>query len=173
MPELTGHMLYFAYGEDLPRSGFKRAFPGAEWFGPACLEGHRLVATAAGRANLRAEAGAIVWGALWMVPGAMLPALDAHAAEGFERATRRIVSPAGPRTEATVYLLSDASRDATSLAEKDALLQGARESRLPASYIKEISCDPIALSSPVAPKEARAPIRRRASRPAKARENSH
>ena len=139
MSAQTGYMLYFAYGEDLPRSGFTRRFPEAEWFGPARLEDHRLVADAAGLANVRPEAGATVWGALWLVPGAMLPALDANAAEGYERTTRRIVSPAGPRTEATLYLSIAAEKPASLLAHLDVLLKGARESRLPASYIKELS----------------------------------
>jgi gamma-glutamylcyclotransferase (GGCT)/AIG2-like uncharacterized protein YtfP len=139
MSEQTGHMLYFAYGEDLPRSGFTRKFPGAEWFGPARLEGHRLVPNAVGLANVRAETGATVWGSLWLVPGSMLPALDAHAAEEYERTTRRIVSPAGPRTEATLYLSTASGKPAAVLAHLDVLLKGAKESRLPASYIKELS----------------------------------
>jgi hypothetical protein len=138
MSAQTGYMLYFAYGEDLPRSGFTCDFPEAEWFGPARLEGHRLVANAAGLANVRSETGATVWGSLWLVPGAMLPALDAHAADGYERTTRRIVSPAGPCTEATLYLSPEGGVGAK-LAHVDVLLKGARESRLPASYIKELS----------------------------------
>jgi gamma-glutamylcyclotransferase (GGCT)/AIG2-like uncharacterized protein YtfP len=139
MPELTGHMLYFAYGEDLPRAWFTRLFPGAEWFGPARLEGHRLVPNAAGRANLRTEAGATVWGALWLVPAALLPALDANAGSGYERTTRRIVSPAGPCTEATLYVSTVPGESAPTLVELDTLLIGARENRLPAAYIKELS----------------------------------
>ncbi len=138
MPALTGHMLYFAYGEDLPRAEFMRLFPGAEWFGPARLEGHRLVANAVGRANVRPEAGVTVWGALWLVPAALLPALDAHAGEGYERTTRRIVSPAGPRTEAILYLSTAPEEGTLSLARLAVLLAGARENRLPAAYVKEL-----------------------------------
>ncbi len=138
MPALSGHMLYFAYGEDLPHAELMKRCPGAEWFGPARLEGHRLVATAAGRANVRAEACATVWGALWMVPAALLPELDACAVDGFERATRRIVSPAGPRTEATLYLSKSRMKSGATLVRLEALLGGAEENRLPTSYIKEL-----------------------------------
>lgn len=138
MPELTGHMLHFAYGEDLPHAVFTRACPGAEWFGPARLEGHRLVFNAAGRANVRAEEGATVWGSLWLVPAALLPTLDAAAGDGYERTTRRIVSPAGPRTEATMYLSADEATGAASDEQLKALLAGAKESRLPADYINEL-----------------------------------
>lgn len=135
---MTGHMLYFAYGEDLPRAEFARVYPGADWFGPARLEGYRLVADPAGRANVRAEAGANVWGALWLVPGALLPALDASAGEGFERTTRRVVSPAGPRIEATLYRSTAPGKGAAMLARLDVLVSGARENKLPAAYIKEL-----------------------------------
>lgn len=140
MAELSGHMLYFAYGEDLPHAELLKRCPGAEWFGPARLEDHRLAAAAGGRANVRADSGATVWGGLWMVPAAMLPVLDANAVDGFERTTRRIVSPAGPRTEATLYLSKARGKSASgvSLTRLDALLNGAQECRLPAGYIKEI-----------------------------------
>jgi hypothetical protein len=139
MSAQTGHMLYFAYGEDLPRSDFSKAFPGAEWFGPARLEAHRLVADVAGRANVRAEVGATVWGALWLVPAALLADLDAHAPHGHERTTRRIVSPAGPCTEATLYLSAGSAANPYALANVERLLEGARENRLPASYAQELS----------------------------------
>lgn len=137
MPELTGHMLHFAYGEDLPHAEFTRACPGAEWFGPARLEGHRLVFEADGRANMQAHDGSVVWGALWLVPAATLPALDARAiARGYERTTRRIVSPAGPRTEATLYLSSVIGKAGVPAAAQLAvLLAGAKENRLPPDYV--------------------------------------
>jgi gamma-glutamylcyclotransferase (GGCT)/AIG2-like uncharacterized protein YtfP len=138
MPELTGHMLHFAYGVDLPRAEFTRSCPGAEWFGPARLEGHRLVFDSSGRPNVRADSAGTVWGALWLVPAARLPELDAGAGEGYERTTRRIVSPAGPRTEATLYLSADPGEGVPSPALLEALLAGAKESRLPAAYVQEL-----------------------------------
>lgn len=138
MPELSGHMLYFAYGDDLARDAFLRVCPGAEWFGPARMEGHRLVFTAEGRANVKAESGSTVWGALWMVPAALLPSLDSAAGEGFARATRRIVSPAGPRTEATVYLSKAPVAPLGDRSRLEALLAAAKENRLPEAYMGEL-----------------------------------
>ncbi|HSI09010.1 MAG: gamma-glutamylcyclotransferase family protein [Rariglobus sp.] len=137
MPELTGHMLHFAYGDDLSRAVFLKTCPGADWFGPARMEGHRLIFDAAGRASVRTDAVAVVWGALWLVPAAMLPVLDASAGEGFARTTRRIVSPAGPRTEATLYVAEIAERDeAAPTAERlHALIEAAKENKLPADYL--------------------------------------
>ncbi len=137
MPELTGHMLHFAYGEDLSRVGFLKTCPGADWFGPARMEGHRLIFDAAGRASVRTAEGSVVWGALWLVPAAMLPVLDASAGEGFERTTRRIVSPAGPRTEATLYV-AEIAESAEAAPTKDrlhALIEAAKENKLPPDYL--------------------------------------
>lgn len=135
---LTGSMLHFAYGEDLAHAEFKRGCAGADWFGPAKLEDHRLVFDNEGRPNVRPEAGAVVWGALWLVPASSLAALDAAAVAGYERTTRRIVSPAGPRTEATIYLSVNefTGPPASGLAER--LLAGAKENRLPAAYLQEL-----------------------------------
>lgn len=132
-------MLHFAYGEDLPRARFLERCPGAEWFGPARLEGHRLVFDAAGRIGLRAQAEAAVWGALWLVPAEMLPVLDARAGAGLERTTRRIVSPAGPRTEATLYLpeIAPGEEVPPPAAGLRALRAAAKENNLPAAYLAE------------------------------------
>jgi hypothetical protein len=137
MPELSGHMLHFAYGEDLSRAGFLKTCPGADWFGPARLEGHRLVFDGQGRASLRATEGSVVWGALWMVPASQLPALDANAGENFQRATRRIISPAGPRTEATVYVaeIGEGAETAPAFARLHTLIEAAKENKLPADYL--------------------------------------
>lgn len=142
MPELTGHMLHFAYGEDLGHARFLQACPGAEWFGPAQMEGHRLAVLPGGRISVSADERAEVWGALWLVPAAKLAELDAGAGEGYERTTRRIVSPAGPRTEATVYVVPENGTKAGggALAEEQVkvLLAAAKENRLPAAYINEL-----------------------------------
>lgn len=137
MPELTGHMLHFAYGDDLSRAVFLKTCPGAEWFGPARMEGHRLIFDAAGRVSLRIAEGAVVWGALWLVPAAMLPVLDAGAGEGFGRTTRRIVSPAGPRTEATLYVaeIAESAEEVPAKEKLHALIEAAKENKLPADYL--------------------------------------
>lgn len=140
MPELTGYILYFAYGDDLSRTRFVNGCPGADWFGPARLEGHRLVFDASGRTSVRAEENSSVWGALWLVPAARLAGLDAGADAGFVRTTRRIVSPAGPRTEATVYVAEIATGEETAPVPErvEGLLEAAKENKLPAAYLAEL-----------------------------------
>jgi len=132
-------MLHFAYGEDLSHAEFKKVCAGADWFGAARLEDHRLIFNSQGRANVRAEVGAVVWGGLWLVPAASLAELDGVAvSDGYERTTRRIVSPAGPRTEATIYLSRDEGEGVAAAGLLERMLAGAKENRLPAPYVQEL-----------------------------------
>jgi gamma-glutamylcyclotransferase (GGCT)/AIG2-like uncharacterized protein YtfP len=142
MAELLGRMLYFAYGADLRRAAFARRCPGADWLGLAKLEDHRFVIGAHGLASVQAEAGATVWGSLWLVPAVTLAGLDdfAGVASGrSERTTRRVVSPAGPRTEAMLYVAAKPGVGVPEENELAEVLAGAGESRLPAGYIKTLA----------------------------------
>jgi len=56
-----------------------------------------------------------------------------------ERTTRRIISPAGPRTEAMMYAGPSAGTTGASTEGYMAgILTGAGENRLPAAYLKEL-----------------------------------
>ncbi|MET0263004.1 MAG: gamma-glutamylcyclotransferase family protein [Rariglobus sp.] len=138
MAELTGHMLHFAYGEDLSPVVFKRHCPGADWFGAARLEGYRLVVGAGGRFNVVPDEAATTWGGLWLVPASALAAVDAVAAQNYERTTRKVVSPAGPRIEATLYLSADLAETCATSAQVTGIIEAAKGCRLPAAYIREL-----------------------------------
>ena len=134
-------MLYFAYGADMRRDAFVQRCPGADWLGLARLEDHRFVIGPRGLANVQTRKGEITWGVLWLVPAEQLPSLDAFASVGegrCERTTRRIISPAGPRTEAMVYLTEQAGEGEASSNYLDEMLMGARENKLPAPYLAEL-----------------------------------
>ncbi|MFA6289375.1 MAG: gamma-glutamylcyclotransferase family protein [Opitutaceae bacterium] len=138
----SGQLLYFAYGADLRREDFVRRCPGSDWLGLARLEGHRFVIGPQGLATIKPDKEATVWGALWLVPAGELAALDVFAGvpQGLsERTTRRIVSPAGPRTEAMMYVGQSAGAAGPSAAGYMAsIIAGADENRLPAAYLKEL-----------------------------------
>jgi len=138
----SGQLLYFAYGADLRREDFVRRCPGSDWLGLARLEGHRFVIGPQGLATVKPDKDATVWGALWLVPAGELAALDTLAGvpEGrSERTTRRIVSPAGPRTEAMMYVGPSAGAAGASAAGYLAgIIAGAEENKLPVAYLKEL-----------------------------------
>lgn len=142
MGGLSGQLLYFAYGADISREDFVYRLPGADWLGLAILEGHRLVIDARGVASVRVEKGATVWGVLWFVPADELPSLDKFngaSGGGGERTTKRIVSPAGPRIEAMMYVsLLNGSAGVSAEGYLAGIIKGAVENRFPAEYLQEL-----------------------------------
>ncbi len=135
-------MLYFAYGANMRRDAFCRLCPGADWLGVARLEGHRVVIAWHGYASVLPAAASTVWGTLWLVPAAGLPALDAfeQMADGlYERVTRRVVTPAGPRVETMLYLAPRPDLGAPQPGYLEEVLAGAKENRLPAAYLRQLT----------------------------------
>ena len=136
-PPLTGQVLYFAYGANLRRAAFRALCPGADWLGVARLEQHRLVIAWHGYAAVQPDPASTVWGALWLVPAARLPALDEFeqvAAGWYKRATLRVVTPAGPRVEAMLYLAPRPDLGVPSATYLAEVLAGAKENKLPAAH---------------------------------------
>ena len=141
-PETGGKILYFAYGMNLRHEAFQRLCPGADWLGVARLEGHRVVIAWHGYASVQPDAESVVWGALWLVPAAGLPALDAfeQVPDGlYERATRRVVTPAGPCVETMLYLTSRPDPGTPAPGYLAEVLAGAKENRLPAAYLRQLA----------------------------------
>ena len=83
-------VLYFAYGANMETRRFRRRCPGADVLGRALLRNYRLAFTRydraekGGVADIVAEAGAQVWGALYEIDEKCLRALDEY--EGAPRA---------------------------------------------------------------------------------------
>lgn len=99
--------LYFAYGRHLDEAALQGLCVGSELLCLAKLEGHGLAVASHGGLTVRPAPGESVWGAVWLVPATFLPALDAFhgvAAGRYEQTSRRILTPAGPRVESTIYL---------------------------------------------------------------------
>jgi gamma-glutamylcyclotransferase (GGCT)/AIG2-like uncharacterized protein YtfP len=141
-PTLGGQVLYFAYGANLRREAFRQLCPGADWLGVARLEGHRFVIAWHGYASAQPDPESTVWGVLWLVPAARLPALDDFEAVGagwYERVTRRVVTPAGPRVETMLYLAPRPDLGAPHSGYLDEVLAGAKENKLPAAYVSQLA----------------------------------
>lgn len=136
-----GQLLYFAYGATLPHDRVTALCPGADWLGSAQLEDHRLDFDTRGYPTARPAAGETVWGALWLLPSTTLPDLDAGegAATGLAlRTTARVISPAGPRTEAMLYLSTDKKTGSPAAELISRMLVGAANSRLPKAYVEKL-----------------------------------
>ncbi len=142
MGGLSGQLLYFAYGADISREDFVRRCPSADWLGLARLEGHRFVIDARGVASVRVEKDTTVWGVLWLVPADELSSLDKFAGApegGSERTTKRIISPAGPRIEAMMYVSAvDGPPGRSAEGYRSAIIKGSVENLFPAEYLEEL-----------------------------------
>ena len=141
-PVSGSQVLYFAYGANLRHDAFRQLCPGADWLGVARLEAHRPIIAWHGYASVLPDAAATVWGALWLVPAIGLPALDKFelVAEGlYERVTRRVVTPAGPRVETMLYVAPRPDLGLPQPGYLEQVLAGAKENRLPAAYLRQLA----------------------------------
>jgi len=135
-------LLYFDFAGFLGRDAFAGKVDPADWFGVARAEGFRVSLSADGRLTLAPAAGAVSFGTLWMLPAEALPWLDHHfgVASGFsQRTTARVASPAGPRTEAMIYLPAAAEVGRDQAPALGAVIAAARSIRLPAAYLAELA----------------------------------
>jgi hypothetical protein len=91
--------LYFAYGSNLCASRLRGRVPSAVAVGRARLPGRRLVTDKLGRdgsgkANLREDAAATVWGVIYEIHSAHWAELDA-CERGYSRVSLGVVAEAG------------------------------------------------------------------------------
>ena len=131
-------MLYFAYGSNLSKSAMRERAPGAKPVIGAVLPGHALVfesneppgAPDAYFANVRAEANAVVLGALYDIDERDLSALDVYedVARGvYERLVLGISRADGVAADAITYrmrVLLPARFGAPSQAQLDQIRAG-------------------------------------------------
>ena len=138
------HAVYFAYGSNLLSARMRQRVPSARAAGVARLAGYRLSTDKAGRdgsgkANLRAEAGASVWGVLWRLDAQEWPLLDA-CESGYARILVDLEEDGGA---AHTYRSEQLTDDPVlSLAYKRWLVEGAREHGLPAAWIAQLEALP-------------------------------
>lgn len=135
-------LLYFDFAPYLSSDAFVGRVPSADWFGVARMEDFRIALAPDGRLTAHAASGSAIWGTLWMLPAECLPWLDDHfgVAQGLaQRTTARVVSPAGPRTEAMLYLPRGKMTGANGLPDRPAVVAAARALRFPAAYLAELA----------------------------------
>ena len=133
--------LYFAYGSNLLVTRMCGRVPSARPLGVASLRGYRLTVDKRGRdgsgkANLRAEDGATVWGALYELNPTHWKFLDA-CEPGYTRLTVQAELWCAAPAEAQTYrspLLTDEPVPFASY--KQLLVDGAREHGLPDEWIR-------------------------------------
>lgn len=137
---------YFAYGSNLKLSRMRERVPSAMVEGVALLSGYRLVwdkrgTDGTGKANLRADAEAAVWGVVYRLDTEHWDLLDVHE-PGYQRFEVSVSWLDAPRAVATY--LSTRTTDAPLPAAwyKRLVVEGAREHGLPEPWIRALEACP-------------------------------
>jgi gamma-glutamylcyclotransferase (GGCT)/AIG2-like uncharacterized protein YtfP len=139
--------LYFAYGSNLCVGRLRERVPSAACVGRARLPGRRLVTDKLGRdgsgkANLREDASATVWGVLYRIQSAHWAELDACEG-GYSRVSLEVVTEAGARLLAQTYVSETLTADPVPYAwYKRLVIEGARAHGLPADYVATLEAWP-------------------------------
>jgi hypothetical protein len=139
-------LLYFAYGSNMSSEQVAAWCPDPHALGPAELPGHRLaflrrsIRWQGGAADIAWAEGDSVWGVLWELPLG-LGELDAKEAAGDAYRRRTVdVRSGGELRPAVAYevIRKEPHEVAPTRAYLDTLMAGAREHRLPASWLRRI-----------------------------------
>ena len=138
--------LYFAYGSNLHLARMRERVPSAEVVGRARLGGFRLScdkcgADGSGKANLRTDSRAEVWGALYRLDPADWRILDACETR-YERVSVRVEVLAEPRPAETYISEAFTANPVPYDWYWRLVLDGAREHALPADYIRTLQDQP-------------------------------
>lgn len=139
-------VLYFAYGANLDLRRFRRRCPDSVVLGRALLRNYRLAFTRydshekGGVADIVAEAGAQVWGALYDIDEQSMRALDEYegAPRAYRRETVRVADDRGGEHEAITYVANKTGEFAPSRTYLALIARGARDHGLPDEYVKSI-----------------------------------
>ncbi len=139
-------ILYFAYGANLDLRRFRRRCRGATVVGRARLPDYQLAFTRyssadkGGVADIVAQPGVEVWGALYEIDQSCFAALDDY--EGAPRAYRRepvrVIDDTGVEREAVAYIGNKTGEFAPSRQYLAQITRGARDHGLPEEYVRSL-----------------------------------
>jgi gamma-glutamylcyclotransferase (GGCT)/AIG2-like uncharacterized protein YtfP len=132
--------LYFAYGSNMDRDAMARRCPASTPLGLARLPRHRLVIMREGYASVVRDPRAVVWGMLWDLALADMPALDRYegvAGGLYTKVQQAVIGPAGAR-RALVYIGRDAGPGVPRPGYVETVLEAGRRAGLPATHLRQI-----------------------------------
>lgn len=133
--------LYFAYGSNMDVAAMAARCPASRAVGRAVLPHHRFVIAIQGWANVVRQPGAQVWGVLWQLDSADVPALDRYeaVAAGLYRKAFCSVLVEGRRLRALVYRMDGLRIGHPRAGYMDGVVAAAAAARLPAAYIATLA----------------------------------
>ena len=132
--------LYFAYGSNMDRAAMSGRCPHSRALGPARLMRHRFFISGDGYASVMRDPRRTVWGVLWDLALADVPALDRYESLHtglYAKVIQPVLTGRGPR-QAMLYV----GRGTTAGTPRPGYLEGvvgaASEAGLPEPYLREL-----------------------------------
>lgn len=133
--------LYFAYGSNMDRAQMASRCPASRPLGTARLVGRRFVIMREGYASVTPDRRRTVWGLLWDLSLADVPALDRYEGVSgglYTKAVQAVLTATGSR-RALVYLGCNAGPGQPRPGYLEGVLAAGREQDLPAAYLRELA----------------------------------
>lgn len=132
--------LYFAYGANMDAGAMAARCPASRPIGPGRLHRHRFIIMREGYASVVREGRHTVFGVLWELALADVPALDRYegvAGGLYIKASQPIATPGGVK-RALIYLGRSTAFGVPKPGYLDAVLAAAAAARLPGPYLREL-----------------------------------
>lgn len=132
--------LYFAYGSNMDAAAMAARCPASRALGPARLMRHRFAIIREGYATVRPDPRRTVWGVLWDLALADVPALDRYesiATGLYGKIVQPVVTAAGPR-RALVYVARTREAGQPGPGYMEGVVAAARAAGLPADYVRDL-----------------------------------
>ena len=132
--------LYFAYGSNMDAAAMARRCPASKLIGPARLNRHRFIIMKEGYASVLRDSRATVWGVVWDLALADIPALDRYegVASGlYIKAYQPVVTGNGVK-RALVYFGGSKTPGISRPGYLEDVLAAAEAAQLPSSYLQEL-----------------------------------
>ena len=151
--------LYFAYGSNMDRAAMAARCPASTPLGVARLARHRFVVTQEGYASVVRDPRRDVWGLLWSMAFADMPALDRYesVASGlYAKVSQPVITRGGVR-RALIYVARTQAAGPPRPGYLEGVVAAAGEAGLPDDYLREIA----AFSPQAASRQEPAPARLR------------
>jgi hypothetical protein len=153
--------LYFAYGSNMDRAAMATRCPASKPLGSARLARHRFIVTGDGYASVVRDPRRTVWGLLWDIAFADMPALDRYesVASGlYVKLSQPVIASAGAR-RALIYVARSQAAGRPRPGYMEGVLAAAREAELPEDYLREIAALSPQTATRQEPPPAKPPVR--------------
>jgi len=132
--------LYFAYGSNMDRAAMLQRCPGSEPVGVARLMRHRFMIFDEGYATVVRDPQRTVWGMVWDLALADVPALDRYETLStglYTKVVQPVVTEQGPR-RAVVYIGRNAKPGTPRPGYMEGVIEAAVHAGLPEDYVRSL-----------------------------------